>query len=126
MSEHMHALGVPTTRALALVATSRQVFRDDAPANVRQPERGAIVTRLAPSWLRFGNFEILYARGDMDRVRQLADYAFEKVVTEEDQGETGNRYARLFRRIARRTAKMVAEWQAIGKVSFIFYREALL
>lgn len=84
------------------------------------------MTRLAPSWLRFGNFEILYARGDMDRVRQLADYAFEKVVTEEDQGETGNRYARLFRRIARRTAKMVAEWQAIGKVSFIFYREALL
>ncbi|KAI8384948.1 uncharacterized protein BYT42DRAFT_564175 [Radiomyces spectabilis] len=116
MSEHMHALRIPTTRALALIGTSRQVFREDAPADVAQPERGAIVARFAPSWLRFGNFEIFYSRDDYDNVRALADYAIKEVVKEEgeDDSSNGNRYERFFRRIAKNTAKMVAEWQAIG------------
>ncbi|KAI8991523.1 hypothetical protein BDF20DRAFT_831558 [Mycotypha africana] len=112
MSEHMNALGVPTTRALALIATSREVIREDGPRGL-EPERGAVVTRMAPSWLRFGNFELFYSRDDMDNVRRLADYASENVVKDEAKG-SGNKYTRLFRNVTKRTAEMVAEWQAIG------------
>ncbi|CEP17535.1 hypothetical protein [Parasitella parasitica] len=113
MSEHMHALGVPTTRALALIETSRDVYRDDGPKD-KQPETGAIVTRMSPSWLRFGNFEIFYSRGDMDNVRRLADYAIDQVVKDTDSSGPGNKYARFIRNVTKSTAKMVAEWQAIG------------
>ncbi|KAI8364330.1 hypothetical protein EDC96DRAFT_444231 [Choanephora cucurbitarum] len=109
MSEHMHALGVPTTRALALIETSRDVFREDG-----QPETGAIVARMAPSWLRFGNFEIFYSRDDMDNVKRLADYTIKHVVKDDHHPEVGNQYARLFRTVTEKTAQMVAEWQAIG------------
>lgn len=70
---------------------------------------------MAPSWLRFGNFEVFYHRDDMDNVRTLADYAINHVV--EDKGGyegSGNQYARFFRNITKKTAEMVAEWQAIG------------
>ncbi|RUS15415.1 hypothetical protein BC937DRAFT_92490 [Endogone sp. FLAS-F59071] len=60
----LSALSVPTTRALSLIVTSRDVYREDAPSDARQPEKGAIVCRVAPSWLRFGNFEILHSRKD--------------------------------------------------------------
>lgn len=78
-----------------------------------QPENGAIVARMSPSWLRFGNFEIFYHRDDMDNVRTLADYTIENVIKEELEG-TGNKYTQLLRNITKNTAKMVAEWQAIG------------
>lgn len=77
-----------------------------------QPESGAIVARMAPSWLRFGNFEIFYHRDDMDSVRKLADYTIEHVVKEKEG--SGNKYAQLMRSITKKTAKMIAEWQAIG------------
>ncbi|KAI9359074.1 hypothetical protein BD770DRAFT_386562 [Pilaira anomala] len=112
MSEHMNALGVPTTRALALIDTTRDVYREDGPREI-QPESGAIVARMAPSWLRFGNFEIFYHRDDMDSVRTLADYTIEHVVKEKEEG-SGNKYAQLMRSITKKTAKMIAEWQAIG------------
>ncbi|KAI7867280.1 hypothetical protein BDF14DRAFT_1804742 [Spinellus fusiger] len=118
VSEHMHALGVPTTRSLSLIATGKEVFREDGPPDTKQPERGAVVARMAPSWLRFGNFELFYSRGEMENIRHLADYAIEHVLPEEEeQGqekESGNQYERFFVRVAKRTAKMVAEWQAIG------------
>jgi uncharacterized protein YdiU (UPF0061 family) len=79
-----------------------------------QPESGAIVARMSPSWLRFGNFEIFYHRDDMDNVRVLADYAIENVVKDEEKEFGGNKYARFFRNITKKTAKMVAEWQAVG------------
>ncbi|RCH89392.1 hypothetical protein CU098_002721, partial [Rhizopus stolonifer] len=78
-----------------------------------QPEIGAIVVRMAPSWLRFGNFEIFYSRDDMNNVKLLADYAIEQVVGDIQNG-TGNKYARMFRNVTKKTAEMVAEWQAIG------------
>ncbi|CAO3690734.1 unnamed protein product [Rhizopus stolonifer] len=113
MSEYMHALNIPTTRALALVATDREVYREGG-----QPERGAIVTRMAPSWVRFGNFEIFYSRDDMENVRVLADYVIENVVQKDDDdtisGEQDNKYARFFRNVTKRTAKTVADWQSIG------------
>ncbi|GAN03711.1 conserved hypothetical protein [Mucor ambiguus] len=114
MSEHMHALGVPTTRALALVETTRDVYRDDGPKGIEQPETGAIVARMSPSWLRFGNFEMFYSRDDMDNVRRLADYAIDQVVKDDEAAGPGNKYARFFRNVTKSTAKMVAEWQAIG------------
>ena len=86
---------------------------------MKQPERTAIVTRMSPSWLRFGNFEIFYSRNDMENVRKLADYAIENVVKEEEESRPseaeGNKYMRFLRRVAKKTAKMVAEWHAIGR-----------
>lgn len=144
ISEHMYALGVPTTRALSLISTSRLVYRDDAPSSkttrrhtrsrfsscfpsffffflldVKQPETGAIVTRMAPSWLRIGNFEIFYSRNDMDNVRKLADYVWEELFQATPDASAKpeeNRYAGVLRNVARRTANMVAEWQALGNV----------
>lgn len=80
---------------------------------VDEPERGAIVARMAPSWLRFGNFEIFYSRDDMENVRVMADYAIENVVKDEMNG-TGNKYGRFLRNVTKKTAIMVAEWQAAG------------
>jgi uncharacterized protein YdiU (UPF0061 family) len=111
-SEYLHALGVPTTRALCLISTDRTVFREDSSG----PEMTAIVTRMAPSWLRFGNFELFYARDDMDNVRRLADYVIKEVVHDDnEEEEEGNQYGRMFKTITKLTAKLVAEWQAIGK-----------
>lgn len=143
MSEYMNALGVPTTRALALIGTSREVYRDDGPmggnywivrkkkkirsltVRIGQPERGAIVTRMAPSWLRFGNFELFYSRDDMENVRVLANYAIDNVVGQDKEDtvskETDNKYARFFRYVTKMTAKTVAEWQAIGMVDIYIY-----
>lgn len=80
---------------------------------LEENERGAIVARMAPSWLRFGNFEIFYSRDDMENVRVLADYAIENVVKDEQNG-TGNKYGRFLRNVTKKTAIMVAEWQAVG------------
>lgn len=68
---------------------------------------------MSPSWLRFGNFEIFYHRDDMDNVRKLADYTIEHVIKDELIGP-GNKYTQMFRNVTKNTAKMVAEWQAIG------------
>lgn len=81
---------------------------------IEQPETGAIVARMSPSWLRFGNFEMFYSRDDMDNVRRLADYAIDQVVKDDEATSPGNKYARFFRNVTKSTAKMVAEWQAIG------------
>ncbi|KAJ2955390.1 hypothetical protein NQZ79_g8606 [Umbelopsis isabellina] len=115
-SEHMAALGVPTTRALNLILTDREVYRDDAPSNVPQPEQGAIVTRMAPSWLRIGNFEIFHSRKDKENVKKLADYVLKEVIKidQVSSENKGNRYENLLREVARSTAEMVAGWQSIG------------
>src|SRR5258707_3480507 len=73
-SEAMHFLGVPTTRALSLVATGDVVIRDMFYDGNPQPEQGAVVCRVAPSFLRFGNFEIHASRGENDPLQRLADY----------------------------------------------------
>jgi len=115
-SEHMAALGVPTTRALNLILTDREVYREDAPSDVPQPEQGAVVTRMAPSWLRFGNFEIFHSRKDKANVKKLADYVLKEVVKIDQKGldNKGNRYENLLRQVAKSTAEMVAGWQSVG------------
>ncbi|MDP7282002.1 MAG: protein adenylyltransferase SelO family protein, partial [Candidatus Poribacteria bacterium] len=73
-SEAMHHLGVPTTRALSLVTTGEDVVRDMLYDGNPRPEPGAIVCRVAPSFVRFGNFEIFASRGDRQTLQRLADF----------------------------------------------------
>jgi len=114
-SEAMHWLGVPTTRALSLVATGESVIRDMFYDGNPEPEPGAIVCRVAPSFVRFGNFEILAAHGEIDTLRRLADYIIRYHFTELG-APSPDGYARWFEEVCRRTAGMVAEWTRVGFV----------
>lgn len=113
MSEAMFHLGVPTTRALALVATGDQVMRDafydGRPAN----EPGAIVMRAAPSFLRFGSFEMLAARKEIKQLRKLADWTIAKHYPHLE-GE--DRTLLWFKEVLEKTAEMVVEWLRVGFV----------
>lgn len=113
-SEAMYHLGVPTTRALALVLTGEQVMRDIMYDGSPELEPGAVVTRVAPSFLRFGNFEIFAARGETGLLRSLADWTvqqhFPHLV-----GIDGA-YVQMFAEIAANTAAMIVEWSRVGFV----------
>ncbi len=104
-SEAMAALGVPTTRALCVIGTRRPVRRETI-------EPGAVVTRLMRSNIRFGHFEHFHHRGDMSRVRRLADFVIE-TCHPQLVGQP-NRHALWFRMVVERTADLMARWQAIG------------
>jgi uncharacterized protein YdiU (UPF0061 family) len=101
-SEAIAALGIPTSRALAIVATGETVKRE-----TREP--GAVLARLARSHVRFGHFEHFFHRGQKDEVRQLADY-----VIGEYFPERAGDYAGWFGEVIKRTAEMIAQWQAVG------------
>jgi uncharacterized protein YdiU (UPF0061 family) len=114
-SEAMHALGVPTTRALSLVQTGDPVLRDMFYDGNAAAEPGAIVCRVAPSFLRFGNFELPSARGDVPLLRTLADFTLRHFF--KDLGPPGREaYAGLLHEVAARTARLIAHWQAVGFV----------
>jgi len=108
-SEAMHHLGVPTTRALSLVGTGEQVVRDMFYDGRPDSEPGAVVCRVAPSFVRFGNFEILTAYRELPELQRLADY----VIREHFPGMTP---ARCFEEICRRTGTLMAEWMRVGFV----------
>lgn len=142
VSEALNAMGIPTTRALALSLLPHSRVRRET------FEPGAIVVRFAQSWVRLGNFDILRARGDRDSIRRLATYVAEEVLggwdrlparlsnpekpaeapdlerpprgvvgRDEVQGPADtaeNRFARMYREIVRRNALTVAKWQAYG------------
>ena len=114
-SEAMHHLGVPTTRALSLVLTGESVVRDMFYDGNPQPEPGAIVCRVSPSFIRFGNFEIHSASDEHALLQQLADHV---IRAHYPQFETGSprAYARWFEEICRRTAVMIAHWMRVGFV----------
>src|SRR6478672_9626857 len=114
-SEAMHHLGVPTTRALCLVGTGDDVVRDMFYDGHPKAEPGAIVCRVAPSFIRFGHFELPYARGDVDLLRRLADFCIARDFPELD-GEGEALYARWFDAVCERTAAMVAHWMRVGFV----------
>ena len=105
VSEAMHRLGVPTTRALAAVATGQRVLREI-------PLPGAVFTRVAASHLRIGTFEFLAARQDLEGLRTLADYAIERHYP--DAQKSAEPYVELFRAVSARQAQLVAHWMAIG------------
>jgi uncharacterized protein YdiU (UPF0061 family) len=114
-SEAMHHLGIPTTRALSLVLTGEPVLRDLLyDGNARQ-EPGAIVCRVAPSFLRFGNYEIFAARDDHDTLRRLVRFTLERFYPAYVDGERLD-IAGFFDEVARRTAWLVAEWMRVGFV----------
>jgi uncharacterized protein YdiU (UPF0061 family) len=117
-SEAMHHLGVPTTRALSLVATGERVVRDMFYDGRPQAEPGAVVCRVAPSFVRFGNFEIFASRDDLDRLRLLADYVIRTHFREAiDPGTPApQRYVQLFDEACKRTAVMVVDWMRVGFV----------
>ena len=105
VSEAMAALGVPSTRALAAVMTGEQVLRESV-----QP--GAVLTRVAASHLRIGTFQYFAARGDVDGVRALADYAIARHYPEAAQSERP--YRALLDGVIGRQARLVAQWMLVG------------
>ncbi|CAG8603167.1 9036_t:CDS:2 [Funneliformis caledonium] len=112
-SEAMAALGVPTTRVLSIVHTPKRMVQREV------LETGSIVSRLSPSWIRFGSFEIFFYRMERKQLRSLADFVVEEVyglipLENPEYEKYGNRYGRLFNKISRQTARMVAYWQAVG------------
>ncbi|HEY2774719.1 MAG TPA: YdiU family protein [Candidatus Binatia bacterium] len=115
-SEAMHHLGVPTTRALSLVATGEEVVRDVLYDGHPRPEPGAIVCRVAPSFLRFGNFEILAAREDTPLLERLVEFTISRDFPWIDEVDPAARRVRWFREICERTAVMIAHWMRVGFV----------
>ena len=105
VSEAMHALGIPTTRALAVAATGEQVQRERALP-------GAVLTRVAASHIRVGTFEFYASRGDMERVRKLAEYT----IARHDPGLTNSPhpFLGLLRNVADRQAALIAQWMNAG------------
>jgi len=108
-SEAMHALGVATTRALCVIGSDLPVYREEV-------ETAAVVTRVAPSFIRFGHFEHFSFGNQLELLRQLADHVIDHHYPEcrETGALAGNAYAGLLRAVALRTARMVAQWQAVG------------
>jgi serine/tyrosine/threonine adenylyltransferase len=105
LSEAMHALGIPTTRALAAVTTGESVFRE-------RPLPGAILTRVAASLVRVGTFQYFAARGDVDGVRQLADYVIGRNYPNAEAD--ANRYLALLRAVTESQASLIANWMNVG------------
>lgn len=101
-SEALHHLGIPTTRALCLIGTAETIRRETA-------EPGAVVCRMAPSHVRFGNFEVFYYRGQHDKLKPLADH-----VIAEHYPEYQGDYAGWLAAVITRTARLMAHWQAVG------------
>jgi uncharacterized protein YdiU (UPF0061 family) len=109
-SEAMHWLGVPTTRALSLVATGEPVVRDMFYDGHPREEPGAVVCRVAPSFVRFGNFQILAAQEEHDELRKLMDFVSGNFFPDQKKIEN------IFHEICRRTALLMADWMRLGFV----------
>jgi len=107
ISEAMHALGIPTTRALAVVTTGEQVVRDGV-------QRGAVLARIAGSHLRVGTFQYASVHGDMDLLRRLADHAIAR--HHPHAAEADQPYVALFDAVAEAQASLVARWMLVGFV----------
>ncbi len=105
VSESMHALGVPTTRALAAVTTGEPVYRE-------VPIPGAVLTRTAASHLRIGTFQFFAARQNTEMVKKLADYAITRHYPAVQ--ESSNVYLGFFKAVAKAQAELVAHWMSIG------------
>lgn len=113
MSEAMYYLGVPTTRALSLVTTGDMVMRDMFYDGHPQYEQGAIVMRVAPTFLRFGNFEMPAARGEIQNLQKLVDWTIKKWYPH-IQGQ--DKIIQWYKEIVDRTAKMIVHWLRVGFV----------
>lgn len=104
-SEAMHGLGIPTTRALCIVGSEDRIYRE-------QIETGATLLRMAPCHVRFGTFEIFYYRNQHEHLKALADYVIDQFFA--NLREEREKYSSLFKEVVERTAKLIAQWQAVG------------
>jgi len=114
-SEAMHHLGVPTTRALSLVGTGESVMRDMFYDGNAAPEPGAIVCRVAPSFVRFGHFELPASRNDPGLLRRLVEFTIRRDFPELE-GEGESLLGAWFGEVCARTAVMIAHWMRVGFV----------
>ena len=105
VSEAMAALGIPTTRSLAILTTGEQVMRE-------RPLPGGILVRVATSHVRIGTFEYFHHRGDTEAVRVLADYVIERLYPQ--LKDAANPYCALLETVVTRTAELVAQWMMVG------------
>jgi serine/tyrosine/threonine adenylyltransferase len=104
-SEALHHLGIPTTRAMAVIGSDQPVIRETV-------ETAAVVMRMSPSFIRFGSLEYFYWTQQYDALRQLTDYVIERFYPECRDAEQP--YLALLEQVARRTARLVAQWQGVG------------
>ena len=104
-SEAMHALGIPTTRALGIAGADETVYRETA-------ETAAVLLRLAPSHVRFGSFEVFYARREHEHIRQLADHVIEEHFPQ--CFGAPDSHEKFLIEVIERTAQLIAQWQAVG------------
>ena len=104
-SEAMHGLGIPTSRALCIVGSDMEVYRESI-------ETGATLVRMSPSHVRFGSFEVFFYRGQKEQIKTLADYVIGKHYPE--LADMEDKYPRFLREVVLRTARLMAKWQAAG------------
>jgi serine/tyrosine/threonine adenylyltransferase len=115
-SEAMHHLGVPTTRALSLVVTGEKVVRDMFYDGNPKLEPGAVLCRVAPSFIRFGNFELPSSRRDVPLLERLVDFTIRRDFPELAGVDPQDLRARWFTDVCVRTARLLAEWMRVGFV----------
>lgn len=104
-SEAMHGLGIATSRALCVTGSDQYVMRE-------RPETAAVVTRIAPTFVRFGSFEHWYYNGRLEELRTLADYVIDRFTPALRAAD--NPYQALLQEATRRTAHLMAAWQSVG------------
>ncbi len=104
-SEAMHGLGIPTSRALCIVGSDEEVYRE-------RIETAAVLTRLSPSHVRFGSFEVFFHRGQHQQIAALADYVIARHFPH--LTDDADKYQLFLNEVTQRTAKLMAQWQAVG------------
>ena len=114
-SEAMHHLGVPTTRALSMILTGERVERDMFYDGRVEEEPGAVVCRVAPSFLRFGNYELFAARGELEVLRRLADFTIRTLFPHLGEPSPAV-YGQWFAEVCRTTAELMVHWLRVGFV----------
>ena len=117
VSEAMHALGVPTTRALAAVTTGESVYRD-------KPLPGAILTRVAASHIRVGTFEFFAAQRDIDSLKTLADHVIARHFP--DAMSSDQPYLALLKRVVQMQAELIARWMSLGFIHGVMNTDNVL
>ena len=114
-SEAMFYLGVPTTRSLALLGTGDEVLRDVMYDGHPDYEKGAIVCRVSPSFIRFGSFELFSAQNDIENLKKLADFTI-KHYFPAIQSEGKQKYLDFFQEVTSTTKELILDWQRVGFV----------
>jgi uncharacterized protein YdiU (UPF0061 family) len=114
-SEAMFHLGVPTTRSLSLILTGDEVLRDVMYDGNADYEKGAVVCRVAPTFIRFGNFELFAALNDIENLKKLSDFTIKHYFPKIQTGGK-EKYISFFRNVANNTREMIVHWQRVGFV----------